>query len=147
MLQITKNNIPRGLLLFFFVMLLVLVRVFENHLFYDPFTDYFKAEFSNLPYPEYNSFSLYFNWILRYFINGLLSLLILYVLFKEIAIVRFSAVLLLFFLAVLLLLLFVFLNCFDEDQKMTFFYIRRFVIHPLFLLLFIPAFFYQRKNS
>lgn len=147
MLRIIKNNILRILLLFVLLVLLVLVRVFENQLFYDPFTDYFKAEFSNVPYPKYNSLLLYLNWILRYSINVILSLLVLYVIFQEKAIVQFSAALLLVFLAILLLLSIVFLNFFGEDQKMTFFYIRRFVIHPIFLLLFIPAFFYQKKNS
>jgi exosortase F-associated protein len=35
------------------------------------------------------------------------------------------------------------LTFFGEENKMTLFYIRRFLIQPIFILLFIPAFYYQ----
>ena len=34
---------------------------------------------------------------------------------------------------------------FGETNKMNLFYIRRFIIQPIFLILFIPAFYYQKK--
>ena len=40
------------------VSMLVLVRAFEDQLFYDPFLDYFKADFNALPLPKFNSFEL-----------------------------------------------------------------------------------------
>jgi exosortase F-associated protein len=33
----------------------------------------------------------------------------------------------------------------DKENNFVLFYIRRFLIQPLFLLLFIPAFFYQKR--
>lgn len=128
------------------ICLLVAIRAFETTLFYDPFIAYFKAEFSNLSYPQYDSILLFLNLISRYAMNSVLSVLILYVIFEDISMVKFSGVLLLFFLVILLFLQFLLLNYFDENQKMVLFYVRRFIIQPIFLLLFIPAFYYQKKQ-
>lgn len=128
------------------ICLLVVIRAFETTLFYDPFIAYFKAEFSNLSYPQYDSILLFLNLISRYAMNSVLSVLILYVIFEDISMVKFSGVLLLFFLVILLFLQFLLLNYFDENQKMVLFYVRRFIIQPIFLLLFIPAFYYQKKQ-
>ncbi|WP_374707786.1 exosortase F system-associated protein [Flavobacterium sp. J372] len=35
----------------------------------------------------------------------------------------------------------------EKPNLLALFYIRRFLIQPLFLILFIPAFYYQRRNS
>lgn len=128
------------------ISLLIIVRAFENTLFYDPFIAYFKTEFSNLPYPQYDSILLFLNLISRYALNSVLSILILYVIFEDIPMIKFSGVLLLFFLIVLLFLQFLLLNYFDESQKMLLFYVRRFIIQPIFLLLFIPAFYFQKLS-
>jgi len=128
------------------IFMLVAVRAFENTLFYDPFIAYFKAEFSNLPYPQYDSILLFLNLISRYTLNSVLSVLILYVIFEDILMIKFSGVLLLFLLVILLFIQFLLLNYFDENQKMVLFYVRRFIIQPIFLLLFIPAFYYQKKQ-
>ncbi|NBU81103.1 MAG: exosortase F system-associated protein, partial [Flavobacteriaceae bacterium] len=46
----------------------------------------------------------------------------------------------------ILMISFVFvLTFFAEESKMTLFYIRRFLIQPIFILLFIPGFYYQKK--
>jgi exosortase F-associated protein len=34
-----------------------------------------------------------------------------------------------------------------DDDKMLVFYIRRFIIQPIFLLLFVPAFYFQQLAS
>lgn len=128
------------------ICLLVAIRAFETTLFYDPFIAYFKAEFSNLSYPQYDSILLFLNLIFRYTLNLVLSVLILYVIFDDIPMIKFSGSLLLLFLIVLLFLMFLLLNYFDENQKMVLFYVRRFIIQPIFLLLFIPAFYYQKKQ-
>lgn len=147
MLQENLNRRWQITLILFLVGLLVSIRAFESQLFYDPFTAYFKSEFSQSIYPDYDGMLLFGHWIFRYVLNSLITVSIVYVIFKEKEMVFFSAVLLGLFLIVLLVLLFLLLNYFDESQKMTLFYVRRFVIQPLFLLLFIPAFFYHKKTS
>lgn len=142
-----KLNRRAQITLFVFLLgLLVSVRAFENEWFYDPFINYFQSEFSHLKYPNYNEVLLFANWIFRYFLNSVFSIAIIYVIFQEMQMVKFSALLLIILLIFLLLGMFVLLHCFDEEQKMILFYVRRFLIQPLFLLLFIPGFLYQKKT-
>lgn len=127
--------------------LIFAIRIFENQLFYDPFIAYFKTEYATLTYPDYNPFLLYLNLIFRYLLNGILTLAILYVLFKDVSILKFSGLLLFLFLILLIMISFFTLNYLGESQKNLFFYVRRFIIQPIFLLLFIPAFYYQKKKT
>ena len=45
MLEKLLNNKIKAILLIALVLLLALVRAFENALFYDPFSDYFKNDY------------------------------------------------------------------------------------------------------
>lgn len=146
MLQKIINNKVKIVQLFFLVGLLALVRAFEGQLFYDPFLHYFKEENASV-YPEVNSVLLYLNLFFRYFLNTIISLLLLYVIFRDKALVQFSAVLYVLFFIVLLITFYIYLNYFDESHKMILFYIRRFLIQPIFILLFIPGFYFQNKTQ
>lgn len=145
MLQGNRNRRLRIALGVFLTGLLVAVRAFESQLFYDPFVLYFKSEYTALPYPDYNGVLLFAHWILRYVLNSVISVLLLYVIFKEMEVVKFASFLLFVFLTVLIPLLYVLLEYSDESQKMLLFYVRRFVIQPLFVLLFIPGFYFQKQ--
>jgi exosortase F-associated protein len=142
-----QNKNVKILVVLFLIGLLIAVRTFESILFYDPFMDYFKAEYANLSYPQLDSILFYLNLIFRYTLNSVISVLILYVIFEDIVMVKFSGSLLLMFLIILLFSMFLLLNYSDESQKMILFYVRRFLIQPIFLLLFIPAFYYQKKTA
>ena len=129
----------------FLILLLVLIRAFETTLFYDPFLNYFKDEYAHLAFPKINIFKLFFSLGMRFYLNSVISLFLLYVIFKDTQIVKFSA-LLYMILGSILMISFIFtLNFFGEESKMTLFYIRRFLIQPIFILLFIPGFYYQKK--
>jgi len=141
------NHKLRIALAMMLVLLLVLIRTYEHRLFYDPFLSYFKTDYYNLPLPELNNIQLFFGLVLRYFLNSSLSLAIIYVLFKDIEAVKFASILYLIFFTLLILALFLVLSFFGETNKMTLFYIRRFLIQPIFLLLFLPAFYYQKQND
>ena len=143
----SQNKVFKYLLLFLLVLLLVGVRAFEDKLFYDPFISYFKAEFYNVHYPKYDAFRLFFSFTVRYLFNSIVSLGIIYVLFKDFSAIKFSALLLFTFYIILILAMCSLLYFFDEKQSMALFYVRRFIIQPIFLLLFIPAFYYQKRNS
>lgn len=129
------------------VALLALVRFFEAELFYDPFLSFFKGEFQNAPLPEYDGWNLFLGLSLRYFINTIISLAIVYVVFKDLNLVKFAGLLYAFFFFILICVFYGVLNCSDKPDFMTLFYLRRFLIQPLFLLVFLPAFYYQRKVS
>lgn len=147
MFQNRMNSIKKVFLVLLLIFVLVLMRFFESDLFYDPFTTYFKTEFSSQPYPFYNLSKLVFNWVVRFILNSLISIGVIYVIFENYSMVKLTSLLLLSFLVILIAVAIILLIFFDHNQAMTFFYIRRFLIQPLFLILFIPGFYYQRKNS
>ncbi|WP_291119316.1 exosortase F system-associated membrane protein [Flavobacterium sp. UBA6135] len=134
----------------FFILLLcllgfALLRNYETVMFYDPFLNYFKNDYLNLPFPDYNSFALFWNLLFRYLLNTSLSLLVLYVILKDIQLVKFAMILYLLLFFVLIVAFFILLQFSNESYNFLLFYIRRFLIQPLFLLLFIPAFYIQKN--
>lgn len=129
------------------IFLLVCIRIFENQLFYDPFLVFFKNEFQNLPFPKANNFQLGCSLLFRYFLNTAISLSIIYVLFNEKELVQFASIMYLVFFVILLVLFFLTLHFANPNHYLVLFYIRRFIIQPLFLLLFVPAFYYQNSVS
>lgn len=138
----SKKNII-GIVLLIFV--LILVRAFESKLFYDPFLGFFHGEIQNQPLPKFDEIKLFFGLFFRYFINSAITIAIIYLLFQEISIVKLTSVLLLSFFIVLISGLFLILNFSTHPDYLFLFYIRRFLIQPLFLILFVPAFYYQIK--
>lgn len=146
MLQKLLNHKIRIALAILFIVFLALIRAYEDSLFYDPFLNYFKGNYYNLPLPETDAIRLFFGLFFRYFLNTLLSLALIYVFFKDIEAVKFASILYLVFFIILVVAFFLVLSFFGEANKMILFYIRRFLIQPIFLLLFIPAFYYQKQK-
>ena len=122
-----------------------IIRAFENQLFYDPFLVYFESDFKSKPFPEVDLLKLFGGLLFRYFLNTVLSLLLIYSLFKDLEMMKFSAFLYAFFLVLLFGLFFIILKFYSEGSWILF-YVRRFIIQPIFVLLFIPAFYYQQQN-
>ena len=146
MLKKLLNHKVRIALAMLFVLLLALIRAYEDSLFYDPFLNYFKTDYYNLPLPEIDILQLFFGLFFRYFLNTFLSLSIIYALFKDIEAVKFASILYLMFFVILIIGFFLVLFYIGETDKMALFYVRRFIIQPIFLLLFLPAFYYQKQN-
>ena len=145
MLQMLLKNKGKIGWSLFLILLLVLIRAFETTLFYDPFLNYFKDEYAHLAFPKINIFKLFFSLGMRFYLNSVISLFLLYVIFKDTQIVKFSALLYMILGSVLMISFIFTLNFFGEESKMTLFYIRRFLIQPIFILLFIPGFYYQKQ--
>lgn len=145
MLQLLLKNKSTVLWSLFLIGLLVGIRFFEDQLFYDPFLAYFKSEFTHTKLPQFNVFKLFFSLGMRFYLNTVISLFLLYVIFKDTKIVKFSILIYMVLGSVLLISFLFVLNFFGEENKMTLFYLRRFLIQPLFILLFIPAFYYQKQ--
>ena len=144
MLRKLLQNKKRLFLIVFALLGLILVRAFEDELFYDPFLTFFKSDYQNKPLPDYDSFLLFGNLLIRYFLNTFLSLVIIRFLFNDKKLVIFSSYLFLLFFIILILVFFVLLHFSERPDYLILFYIRRFLIQPLFLVLFIPAFYYQQ---
>lgn len=129
------------------VLLLFGVRAFESQLFYDPFLWYFKNDYLNKPLPDFDSGDLFFGMTFRYFVNSVLSLGIIYVLFPDSRLLRFTSVLYVVLFVLLIAVFFGLLYASSGGLNFILFYVRRFLIQPLFLLLFVPAFYYQQRLS
>lgn len=147
MLKKLLNNKLKIALVFVCILLLAAIRSYEQVLFYDPFLEYFKGDYLNLPFPKYDAWRLFFGLTIRYCLNTIISLSMIYILFKELELIKFAALLYLIFFVILITAFFGLLNFSDNSNYFILFYVRRFLIQPLFILLFIPAFYYQKKSA
>jgi exosortase F-associated protein len=142
--KLLKNKGRLALLLLFFT-LLAAIRAYEDILFYDPFLDYFKTNYIFLLLPKIDSLQLFLGFLFRYFLNTILSLAMIYTLYKDVDMIKFASGLYLILFLILVAAFFFVFSYFGEANKMGLFYIRRFLIQPIFLLLFVPAFYYQKQ--
>ena len=126
--------------------LLATIRFFEERLFYDPLLTYFKLGYlNNLQLPPMHLWKLLASVSFRFWLNSGISLLALYIAFEKIGVIKFS---LLFYAAVFVLLIpayFLLILYYNPDQYMSLFYVRRFLIQPLFIILLLPAFYYHNQ--
>ncbi|NJM79991.1 MAG: exosortase F system-associated protein [Flavobacterium sp.] len=90
---------------------------------------------------------MFFGILFRYGLNTLFSLFLIYLLFKEKKLVVFSAWIYLSLFVILVALFFGILNLDSNPDYLVLFYVRRFLIQPLFLFLFIAAFYYQKRQN
>lgn len=133
--------------LFFLIGLLVLIRTFEEQLFYDPYLAFFKNDYLYIDSPRQEVFKLASFASLRYILNTAISLSILFVIFRDKSILKFATFLyLLAFLVLISVYLYFVINPRQEDYYL-FFNTRRFLIQPILLLILIPAFYYNKQRS
>ena len=141
------NRYQKILGLLIIVVGLVLVRVFEKRLFDDPYLAFFHSDSFGNQLPDCNGFLLGLGYFFRYGLNTILSLAAIYVIFEDLKLLKFASIMYLAFFAILMILLFSIRALDESSLNMILFYVRRFVIQPVLLLLFVPAFFYQKKMS
>lgn len=135
----------RYLGIFILLLALILIRTYEDWLFYDPYLLFFKNDFLYMDNPRREVFKLTLFTSLRYILNSGISLGILYLVFKDRQVIKFSV--LVFTVAFIILIpifLYFVINPQQEDYYL-FFNFRRFLIQPILLLLLLPAFYYQRQ--
>jgi exosortase F-associated protein len=126
--------------------LLVLIRMFENELFYDPLLLFYKSDYSNNLLPEMNSYKLLGSIAMRFLLNTIISLGILWVVFKDKGILKLSGFLfgILFCILILAFSYLVFYS--NSENFLPLFYVRRFLIQPILLLVFLPAIYFPKKR-
>lgn len=130
----------------FLFLLLVAVRFFE-HYFYDPLQNYFEYDYLHTKLPEINTVKLLFHISLRYLLNAVISLGIIWVAFRNKNYINFSIY---FFSVAFLILIIAFwfsIQTQFENYYLFGFYVRRFLIHPVFIIVLLPAFYYQYKKQ
>lgn len=141
-----KKPIKIGLIVLLFAMLIA-VRGYISLFFYDPLSDYFKREYLYSSIPVMN-FNLYFLHLLfRYLINTIISLALIYLFFKNRKLLIFSVKFYIISFVLLCLLLFFILKYDSSEGYMLVFYIRRFLIQPVFVFVLLPAFYYQKLKE
>ena len=141
----TRNQKYIWLLLLFG--LLILIRIFENELFYDPYLIFFQNDYLYIDNPRREIFKVTLFTIIRYGLNTIISLAILYIIFRDRGIIKLST--LIYGVALLILIglyLYFVINPKQEDYYI-FFNIRRFLIQPILLLILLPAFYYSRLKG
>lgn len=136
-----------GAILLLFVALAA-VRFLEQDIFYDPLIPFFKSNFlqtDTLPNLDIQKLLGYIS--LRYWVNSILSLLILWVAFNKKEIIKFSLILYAIVFFLLLIAFWILLGKYSAEDYMMLFYVRRFLIQPLLIILLLPAFYYQKRLS
>ena len=138
------NKFIRSFLIFFLVVLLIMVRAYLAPYFYDPLNNYFKNDYLYMGIPKLDFVNYFMNILLRFTINSGISLIIIYLIFKDLKGVRFAVKFYSLSFIVLGLFLFILLMYNISNDYMLAFYVRRFLIHPIFLLVLVPAFYFQK---
>jgi len=136
----------RYILVVILFLLLVAIRGFEDVLFYDPYLTFFENDYLYIDSPRREVAKLVLNTTLRFALNTIVSLGIIYLVFNDKSILKFSS--LIYLVAYVLLLipfLYFVINPKQEDYYL-FFNVRRFLIQPLILILLFPAFYYYKLN-
>lgn len=134
--------------IFILVIFLVLIRAYEDSLFYDPLLEFFKINYKTLPLPEMDTFTLQTNISLRFLLNTIISLAIIWLVFRDKEFIKLSGILYSILFAVLFLIFsFIIFTSEGTGSHLVLFYVRRFLIQPLFLLLLVPAFYFQKYKS
>ena len=141
------NKYIKIILTIILVLLLFVIRAFSEELFYDPLIEYFKNDYLYSKIPNINIWHLMIDMLFRYILNSLVSLGIICVLFERKDYLKFTGFFLMAAFTVLIIAFILLLRNQFENGYLLPFYIRRFIIHPLFLLLLLPAFYYQKLSN
>lgn len=141
------NKPVRILLIIIFFFFLILIRAYAPRLFYDPFIAYFKNDYLYKSIPQISFFKFFLNLAFRYSLNAILSVLIIYIAFMNKKLVKFSIPFFIIAFIILSASLIGLLTLENQPSYLLVFTIRRFLIHPVFLLLLLPVFYFIRKNG
>ena len=141
------NKITKYGLVVLLIFLLVLIRAFQDELFYDPYLQFFQNDFLYIDSPRREVFKLTLSTTLRFILNTVLSLGIIKLLLIDKSIVKFSAMLYGIAYVILLILFLCFVLNPRQEDYYIFFNIRRFLIQPIILIVLLPAFYYYKLKQ
>ena len=127
-------------------LVLIAIRYFEGY-FYDPLQTYFENDYLHTSLPEINTGKLFLHIFLRYTLNSFISILIIWIAFRKKSYVQFALYFYILAFIILIVAFWITLLSHFENYYLFGFYMRRFLIQPVFVLLLLPAFFYQKKIS
>lgn len=126
---------------------LVSVRFFEDVLFYDPLIPFYNSNFQIAQFPDLDFWLYSLNLGFRFFLNTVLSLILIWVAYRNKDYIKFSTLLFFALFVGGLILFWIFATDIQPNDYMVLFYIRRFLIHPILVIILIPAFYFQKLNK
>ena len=134
-------------LLFLGFLGLISIRTYASVLFYDPLIGFFESSYHTGQLPDFDLLGLTLNTSLRFWMNSLLSLFILWLLFENKEVVQLSLWLYALSFLLLICIFYYLLAYYDSGSYMSLFYARRFLIQPILLLVLIPAFYFHKLSK
>lgn len=126
---------------------LAAIRFFEQELFSDELSVFFASGFSYAEPPVFDIFNEITQITLRFLLNSLISLAIIFLLFRSQKTLKFAALLYVINYIVLAPVLIYFLMNLSQGEYFYLFYTRRFLVQPVLIIILIPAFYYQEMMS
>ena len=139
------RKILNWLFVFVGILGLISVRFLEDKIFYDPFLEFFKADYKVAQVPDFIWGKLMLSHFFRFALNLIFSAIVVHFMFLNkkwtIQAVVLMVVAFLFFFPIYLWCLYSKM----EIGSLFTFSVRRFVIQPIILLLIIPIFYYRKK--
>ncbi|MEI7487413.1 MAG: exosortase F system-associated protein [Chryseobacterium sp.] len=124
---------------------LIGVRALEDRIFYDPFLNYFHEANKNIPFPDFEWGKLIIGHLFRFILNLFFSCVIIHFIFKNKEwTIQGAFLITIIFLITFPIYLYRIYDRFEVGYLFSF-YMRRFVIQPLILLLIIPLFYYRKQ--
>ncbi|WP_194850106.1 exosortase F system-associated membrane protein [Nonlabens antarcticus] len=138
----SQSRVVSSFMVLFMLAGIIAIRFFEADLFYDPLNKYFHGNFQALPVPEMTMWKLVLSNSLRFLLNSTFSLGILWFLYKSVAFVKAGSWVYLFAFIILSIGILLLLQMDSSLAKMTLFYTRRFLIHPILLFILVAGCYY-----
>ena len=133
------------ILVFAGILGLISVRFLEDKIFYDPFLEFFKADYKVAQVPDFIWGKLMLSHFFRFALNLIFSAIVVHFMFLNkkwtLQAVALMTIAFLFFFPI-------YLWCLYSKMEVGYlftFSVRRFVIQPVILLLIIPIFYYRKK--
>ncbi|MBF4985805.1 exosortase F system-associated protein [Nonlabens mediterrranea] len=143
----TISKLVSSTVIIILLVLLVLVRLFEIPLFNDPLYAYFHSDFQLYDLPDIDLWSVIASTSLRFLLNMVLSIWILWFLYKRESYIRASLWVYLFAFILLLIAFILLIDADSNFMKMALFYARRFLIQPILLFILVPGFYFLKNKG
>jgi len=141
------NKLLKYILLIILVSGLIMVRVYQEDLFYDPLLYFFEQNDNQSYLLNLNVNKHLVSITFRYAINTTLSMGIIYLLFGKKSYLKVSAIIFLLGWLIFLPLYYYFIHTRFTYSLMIGFYVRRFLIQPMMGIILTLAFFYLKKSN
>ncbi len=142
-----KSNRFKILIALLVILLLMSIRAMENQWFPESLIGFFGSEqYLTEPLPPLG-FTDYFNMLLRYLSNSVLSVILIFILFEDKEITKFVIKLYMGAGIFLFLLFLLTLHFYQPGNYRILFYIRRLLIHPVILFILLPVIYFVRSRA